>query len=446
MVLIIGGGISGMTLAEKFRRDGHEVTLIERGEELGGQCASVTVDEIDYDRFYHVFYTKDSHQMKLIQRLGLADEVVKVQPTHGFIYQNKIVSLNSPLDMLRFPSLSLKGRAQLIWTILKGRLTRDWRKLENTTSEKWLIQNGGAEVYERFWRPMMKAKFNEGLPALSAVDIWTRIDRLTTYDPGNKMCYLKGKLRKLVNTYEKYLINLGVKIHKNCSAQKVNVSEGRITSVETEIGLIKPEMVIFAIPAPALVPFIPDQYSEYKNRLRKIKYIGNICLSLIMDRKLTPYYMNAIGDDTTPFTGIMGLSNLYGTKAFGGRQVYYLSHYFLDNLDYLKKSDDEVFASFFSHLQRLLPIQREEIKAHFVSRIRYTEPLYDVGYRSPDFDMPFANAYLVTGAQIYPRTPVINSSIELAERAYGHISRSFKSRPQTEQECFGQKPELSTPM
>ena len=48
-VVVVGGGFGGLASAARLAKLGHEVTLLERGDDLGGALASVTADGFTWD-------------------------------------------------------------------------------------------------------------------------------------------------------------------------------------------------------------------------------------------------------------------------------------------------------------------------------------------------------------------------------------------------------------
>ena len=47
--VVIGGGIAGLSTAALLARDGHEVTLVEQRDALGGRAGSWEVDGFRFD-------------------------------------------------------------------------------------------------------------------------------------------------------------------------------------------------------------------------------------------------------------------------------------------------------------------------------------------------------------------------------------------------------------
>ncbi|ELZ25042.1 flavin-containing amine-oxidoreductase [Halosimplex carlsbadense 2-9-1] len=56
-VVIVGGGLAGLVAARRLARDGADVTLFERRDELGGRVRSREVDGFTLDRGFQVMFT-----------------------------------------------------------------------------------------------------------------------------------------------------------------------------------------------------------------------------------------------------------------------------------------------------------------------------------------------------------------------------------------------------
>ncbi len=77
-VVVVGGGIAGLTAALALRESGLEVTLVERSEHLGGRAASWT-DATTGDPVAvgpHVFVSYYPNLLQLLDRLGTRDRIV----------------------------------------------------------------------------------------------------------------------------------------------------------------------------------------------------------------------------------------------------------------------------------------------------------------------------------------------------------------------------------
>lgn len=71
--LIIGAGLSGLTLAERLANDKKErVLIIDRREQIGGNCADVDMGGILVHKFgAHIFHTSNQSVWEYITRFGL---------------------------------------------------------------------------------------------------------------------------------------------------------------------------------------------------------------------------------------------------------------------------------------------------------------------------------------------------------------------------------------
>ncbi len=74
-VVIIGGGIAGLTAALDLQRSGREVLLIESESDLGGNIRTFARGEFRMERGPHSFMGSAEHVWRLIDDLGIQDQV-----------------------------------------------------------------------------------------------------------------------------------------------------------------------------------------------------------------------------------------------------------------------------------------------------------------------------------------------------------------------------------
>ncbi|MCP3936742.1 MAG: FAD-dependent oxidoreductase, partial [Actinomycetia bacterium] len=97
---VVGGGMLGMTLAHRLRRQGHEVTLLEAGSGLGGLASAWSIGDVVWDRHYHVILLSDTHLRGLLGELGLESELHWSLAKTGFYADGEMHSMSNALEFL----------------------------------------------------------------------------------------------------------------------------------------------------------------------------------------------------------------------------------------------------------------------------------------------------------------------------------------------------------
>ena len=64
---IIGAGATGLTAAYDLAADGHDVTVLEGADEIGGLAGSLEVQGTPLERYYHHIFGTDRAMIDLIE-------------------------------------------------------------------------------------------------------------------------------------------------------------------------------------------------------------------------------------------------------------------------------------------------------------------------------------------------------------------------------------------
>ncbi|HEX4435747.1 MAG TPA: hydroxysqualene dehydroxylase HpnE [Solirubrobacteraceae bacterium] len=153
-VLIVGGGLAGITAALDCADAGAAVTLVEVRRRLGGAAYSFERDGLTMDNGQHVFLRCCEAYRAMLERLG-STHLVSVQERLDIPVLSpgrppsriRRGSLPAPLHLaatlLRYPHLSLAGRLGAARTALAlGRLDPTDPRNEEETFGAWLERHG----------------------------------------------------------------------------------------------------------------------------------------------------------------------------------------------------------------------------------------------------------------------------------------------------------------
>lgn len=422
MVIVIGGGITGLSLAYFLNLKGHEVVVIEKEPQLGGNCSWTKLGEFTVGIFYHVITGRDTHILNWIQELGIRDKLFPIKARMGFYQGGGLYPISTPKELLTFPLFSLIERIRFAISIIRSKAIKNWKELDGVTAAEWLSRIGGESIYKKLWRPVMINKFGPLTDEVVATDMWFRINR--TAGIRNKRLQesvysISGSTKTFFDALEKKLTDMGVKILKGTEAVKINVLNNRVKEVvlsnQNEMAC---DSVISAIPIPYFIDLLPDIYSQYTEKLRLIKYLNNICLILRLKERFSPYYQLNLGEDDLPFTGIIGADALYPPRDFKDSYILCISKYFSGESKLWNMDAESILKYYIPYLKNICP----EFKNDWVLDITLTkkknvETIHSVHYSQliPSFKTPIINLYLLCTAQIYPEPTVLDASVKYAE-------------------------------
>jgi squalene-associated FAD-dependent desaturase len=175
-VVVIGGGLAGITAAVSLRDAGAAVTLIESRPRLGGAASSYQRAGMMIDNGQHVFLRCCSSYQDLLARLGVSDQisiqerfdVTVLSGTGSQRARLRRSSLPSPLHLAgalaRYPLLSVAERARVGRAALAFRLADPASpELDRQRLGEWLAARGQDErARRRLWDLFIISALNIG--------------------------------------------------------------------------------------------------------------------------------------------------------------------------------------------------------------------------------------------------------------------------------------------
>lgn len=384
-IAVIGGGMMGLTLAYRLSQQGHQVTVLEASQQLGGLTTHHDFGPFVWDRFYHVILPSDTSLIPLLQEIGLGDRLCWQKTLTGYYVDRQFYSISNTMEFLRFPPLNLLDKIRLAFTLLYGSRIQNWRRLEQISVEDWLVRVSGRSTYEKMWKPLLLAKLGENYQRVSAVFIWSYIKRLFSARNSSlkkeQLGYVQGGYKTVFDRLALLIQTMGGTIRTGVTVDSIVPAPTGGLWVEQQGRKDAFDKVFFTGPVNVLERVAARDLIDTRGDFTQVEYLGVICMALITRKPLVPYYIVNIADSQVPFTGLIGTSNLVSLNETAGLHLTYLPKYVLSSDPLLHRSDDELRKLFFHGLRLMFPtLNADDIVTAHLNRAVKMQPLQVLNY------------------------------------------------------------------
>lgn len=447
-VAVIGAGMTGISAAlELSRHPGVEVTLFESRDHIGGLSDAFAWEEVTWDRFYHVVLSTDSVLIDFLRELGLESELSFTETRSGFFGEGRLASLSSTGDFIRFPFLSLWQKFRLAAGILYSASLKDPSRLDRIFVRQWLTSVFGRRVYERIWDPLLRSKLGSAREQTSAAFIWATIRRLYGARNGEEkkeqMGHVRGGYKRILERADELLRERGVAIRTEARVEAVRTTNGHVgltlAGGDRTASAGEFDKALLTIPSPGLIQLLrPSPDELYFEQYKSVRYLGVVCLLLIVRRSLSPYYVINLLDRELPFTGVIEATNVVDPGELNGNHLVYLPKYAASDDPIFGLSDDEIGTSFIEGLQHVFPdLRKAEIRHRRVFREPFVQPLQEIGAldRRKDHRTSRKGVYVANSAMMKNTTLNNNAAITLGRSAAWTVLEDFDVSPKDKVEA-----------
>jgi squalene-associated FAD-dependent desaturase len=277
-VIVIGGGLAGLSTAAALGGAGHTVRLLEARRFLGGRATSYEIGGETIDNCQHILLRCCVNLIDFYRRLGVENEIAffreffLIEPG-GRRNVLRAGMLPAPAHFtesflsLRFLNLTEKMAVMRAIRVIRSQHKRR-RDLDSITMQQWLEeQRQPPRAIERFWRPILVSAISEDLDRMAALHGF-QVFRLgffarrNSYEMGVPAVPLARFYR--VEEWEK----LGnVRIETSAAVQHIAIEGGAVRSVVTADGELHADHYVCALPfdrVPSVAPGLGLDVSAFE--------------------------------------------------------------------------------------------------------------------------------------------------------------------------------------
>jgi protoporphyrinogen oxidase len=431
-VVVIGGGIAGLTAAHRLSRADVDVVLLESSDQLGGLGTFFRSGDAWVERFYHCVMPTDDALLGLLDELGRRDDVQWRGTTMGFAVEGVRYPFNTAVDLLRFRPLALVERIRLgAMTLLLRRLGKG-KDLDNVRTEDWLRGIFGDRIWERFWKPLFRSKFGPTVGDVPALYLWQRLGRESNVAVRG---YPRGGYRSLIESLRQSVEESGGEVRLSTPVTGLQQRGAEVEVRLSDDEVLTADWVVSTAPLPLLRQLVAgDQALTAALPDVHLRYQGVVNAVFFLRRGLDDRYWTPVIESGTEFDGVVEMSSLSGPETYGGRHLAYVMKYTERDSPLFLESEEAIAARWTDQLLELyrdLPLRREDVLEVSVFKAPFVEPAYPLGYGSlkPGVDLGATRVLLATTAQVYPRVTAWNSSVALADEVVDHLRRRMGHEP-----------------
>ena len=414
-IAIIGGGMTGLSLAYYLRQDGHQVRVLEKGPTLSGLLGFTTISTVSLERYYHHFFTTDAYLLALLNDLGLADTILWTEPQNA-IWRQELYPFVTKLDYLRLPFLSWPTKFRGGLAALQLRMKKAETADPKMTAADLLRKVFGQAGWAAMWQPMLEHKFGTEAENISAQWILKRIQiRASSERHGREVLgYIQGSYRTLVEALVSSLLANGVEIV--CNAEVTSLP--RTSTGRNIVGQDEFDVVVSTV-APAIIKkIVPDL------EMPDVRYRGALCPLFQLRSSPTPYYWITNLDPDIPFSVVVNQQALLPKNYYQGIWPLYVGHYLGSDDPLWQQSDEQLRDFYLGYLEKMFPGISGEVTGYEIGRAPFAQPIVTAPWQPLRHETNIPNLITTSMAHIFPEDRGINYSIREAVRVRELVNRS----------------------
>jgi protoporphyrinogen oxidase len=423
--VVIGAGPAGLRAAYDLARQGVDVTVVDGAPVMGGLAGAFDLGEIQLERYYHFICRGDDDLIATLEELGLSEHLHWRRSGMAHFVDGHLYPFLTPLDLLRFRPLALVDRLRAGFALLRAKSMRE-EDLAPQYATEWLRGLFGDAAYRTIWESLLRFKFADYAPEVSAAWIWARMVRLSRSRSSawyEELGYIDGGSSVVVDGLARAVTASAGRILLGSPAEAIQFEDGRVVGVRVAGETLPADVVVSTVTARVLRRMLPPLEEAYFRNLDRIPTIGLYCVLLRLTRAVTPVFWVNTNDRRVPFAGMIEYTNLNPLPQLGGDHILYIPQYVSVDDPRYAQADETIVGHYADALALIHPgFDRSWIRRALVFRDRFAQPVCLTDYRSttPTIVTPVSNLFVTDACQLHPHDRSISGALGLGRQAARH--------------------------
>jgi len=369
-VIVIGGGLAGLSSAVALAEAGCRVRLLEKRPHLGGRATSYLLPDGEHvDNCQHVTLGCCTNLDDFYRRVGAAekirwyDRLYFADPTghRGVIEASPLASpFHLAPSFALFPCLTWADKRAIARAMLHiARSGGRPADADGTTMLEWLGRHGQTEgSIERFWRVVLVSALDE---ELARTDARYGVDVFWKAFLANRAGFCLGipavPLGELYDGCRRGIERRGGELRTRAGVRKICVTDACVAGVQLDSGEMDTgDFYIAGVPHDVLPGLLPPGVVEREPAFANLRHLRTAPIAgvhLWFDRTVMAEPYLTVLDRTTQW--IFNKSRLYGLPGNG----QYLQLVISASYDLVPRSRQDIIELCHRELVEVLPAARE---------------------------------------------------------------------------------------
>ena len=412
-IVVIGGGITGLSIAWKLSEKGYEVKVIEMDKFIGGLARSIKIENYFFDIGPHSFFSEDKEVFKKVMDLFKSEpseipyskRIVKMMFRGKYVdYPLSAKSILVQMGILSAIMCSLSFAKSYIITSISSLFVKKTQN-QNLTIKQWAIDSFGKYLYlnffkpytEQFWKIETSELSHRVIPSSTRTDFAKALKHalknkylgLSKREPGELSLveresmpryYPKKGFGEIANRIAKQIKSNGGEIYTSQEVDKIILNSENSFDVKTKDKTFSGDFVVSTIPinniASKIYPVLEENIIK---SAKKLEYLSLVLLYLITKKQNILGCLNCYFLDK-PYNRISEMN--FFSKSLSPQDENILAveiscHY---ESKMWKTSDEEIFLMCIQGLEKDNFLKKADVINYKVIKVPSVYPIYRKDY------------------------------------------------------------------